>query len=72
MYGGFIEVGPAGVTVLAEFAAPTDEVDAGLLASQIQDLEEDVADMPGGVAQTRAAERLEHLKSLRFALAGQP
>jgi F-type H+-transporting ATPase subunit epsilon len=70
--GGFVEVGPAGATMLAEFAAPADEVDVGLLASQIQELEEDVADMPGGVAQTRAAERLEHLKSLRIALARQP
>ena len=42
--GGFAEVGPNGLTVLADFAAPAEELDREVLAGQIKDLEEDVND----------------------------
>src|SRR5512133_927592 len=42
--GGFAEVGPAGLTVLAEIAVPVDEFDRDLLSGVIKDTEEDVAD----------------------------
>src|SRR5215468_3844900 len=42
--GGFAEVGPAGLTVLAEVAVPRDEFDVAMLADTIKDTEEDVAD----------------------------
>jgi len=66
--GGFAEVNPDGLTVLADFAAPVDQVDRAMLASQIKDLEEDVADATDGPARDRAATRLEQLKSLLSAL----
>src|SRR5580658_4249796 len=42
--GGFAEVSPAGLTVLADRATPREDFDAAMLASEIKDTEEDVAD----------------------------
>jgi F-type H+-transporting ATPase subunit epsilon len=62
--GGFAEVNPTGLTVLADFAAAIEDVDRDVLAGQIKDLEEDVADKPQGQERDRAAQRLDQLKSL--------
>jgi F-type H+-transporting ATPase subunit epsilon len=66
--GGFAEVNPKGLTVLADFAAPVEEVDRDVLAGQIKDLEEDVADAAEGPARDHAAHRLDQLKALQEAL----
>lgn len=66
--GGFAEVNPKGLTVLADFAAPVEDVDRDVLAGQIKDLEEDVADAPEGHLRDRAAQRLEQLKALQASL----
>ena len=66
--GGFAEVNPKGLTVLADFAAPVEEVDRDVLAGQVKDLEEDVADATEGHLRDRAAQRLEQLKALQAAL----
>jgi F-type H+-transporting ATPase subunit epsilon len=66
--GGFAEVNPQGLTVLADFAAPVDQVDHAMLESQIKNLEEDVADATDGPARDRAATRLAQLKSVQAAL----
>ncbi len=66
--GGFAEVNPQGMTVLADFAAPVADVDRDLLAGQIKDLEEDVADASDGPARDRAAQRLDQLKAVQAAL----
>ena len=66
--GGFAEVNPQGLTVLADFAAPVDDVDRDVLAGQIKDLEEDVADATEGPVRDRAATRLEQLKAVQAAL----
>src|ERR1700683_2859996 len=42
--GGFAEVGPAGLTVLADKAVAREDFDMQMLASKIKDTEEDVAD----------------------------
>src|SRR5436309_3490233 len=42
--GGFAEVNPQGLTVLAELAVPVEDFDRASLASEIKDAEEDVAD----------------------------
>ncbi|PCI46994.1 MAG: F0F1 ATP synthase subunit epsilon [Alphaproteobacteria bacterium] len=42
--GGFAEVNPHGLTVLAEEAMPLAEVDREALEAQLKDVEEDVAD----------------------------
>ena len=66
--GGFAEVNPAGLTVLADFALPVEQVDREMLASQIQDLEEDVADAADGSARDRATQRLDQLKAVQATL----
>ena len=65
---GFAEVNPKGLTVLADFAAPVEELDRDVLAGQIKDLEEDVADATDGHQRDRAVQRLDQLKAVQAAL----
>jgi F-type H+-transporting ATPase subunit epsilon len=66
--GGFAEIGPAGLTVLAETAIDLVELDAGQLAQAVQDAEEDVADAAEGAMRDRARTRLDHLRQVQSAL----
>ncbi len=66
--GGFAEVNPQGLTVLADFAAPAEQVDREMLAEQIRNLEEDIADSTDGHARDRSVQRLDQLKALQAAL----
>ena len=66
--GGFAEVGPAGLTVLANLAVPVDEFDVAALAGMIKDTEEDVADEKDGWNRDKLAQKLDRLKALRAAL----
>jgi F-type H+-transporting ATPase subunit epsilon len=66
--GGFAEVGPSGLTVLADMAVPVDEFDHAVLASEIKDTEEDVADAAEGWQRDKLANRLDQLKALQAAL----
>ncbi len=66
--GGFAEANPNGLTVLADFAVPVDELDRDVLAGQIKDLEEDVADAAEGAARDRIAHKLDQLKAVQAAL----
>jgi F-type H+-transporting ATPase subunit epsilon len=67
--GGFAEVGPSGLTVLADMAVPVEDFDLGVLAGEIKDTEEDVADATAGWQRDKLAHRLEQLKALQAALA---
>ncbi len=67
--GGFAEVSPAGLTILADRAMPRDDVDTAMLASEIKDAEEDVADATEEGLRDKLARRLEQLKALQAALA---
>jgi F-type H+-transporting ATPase subunit epsilon len=66
--GGFAEVGPSGLTVLADMAVPLEEFDRGVLAGEIKDTEEDVADTTDDWKRDKLARRLEQLKALQAAL----
>ena len=66
--GGFAEVGPAGLTVLANLAVPVDEFDVAELAGVIKDTEEDVADETDGWKRDKVAQKLDRLKALQAAL----
>jgi len=66
--GGFAEVNPKGLTVLAEVAIPLADLDAAMLAQQVKNAEEDVADAKDDEARRRATENLDHLKALQGAL----
>jgi F-type H+-transporting ATPase subunit epsilon len=65
--GGFAEVIPAGLTVLAERAIDLDELDPTQLAQDISDAEEDVADLTGE-AKDKAQMTLEHLRQVQSVL----
>ncbi|ODS00537.1 ATP synthase F0F1 subunit epsilon [Methyloceanibacter methanicus] len=65
--GGFAEVIPAGLTVLAETAIDLDDMDPAHLTQAISDAEEDVADL-SGEAKDRAQMTLEHLRQVQAAL----
>jgi F-type H+-transporting ATPase subunit epsilon len=67
--GGFAEVSPQGLTVLADQAVARADFDMALLAGEIKDAEEDVADSPEGAQRDRLAHHLDQLKSLQAALA---
>jgi F-type H+-transporting ATPase subunit epsilon len=67
--GGFAEVSPSGLTVLADRAMPRENFDTATLASDIKDTEEDVADATDDAQRDRLARRLDQLKSLQAALA---
>ena len=66
--GGFAEIGPSGLTVLAETAIDLVELDAGQLAQTVRDAEEDVADAPEGAVRDRAQTKLDHLRQVQAAL----
>jgi F-type H+-transporting ATPase subunit epsilon len=67
--GGFAEVSPAGLTILADQAMPRDDFDTAMLASEIKDVEEDVADATEEEERDKLTLRLEQLKALQAALA---
>ena len=66
--GGFAEVGPAGLTVLADMAVPLEEFDRDVLAGVIKDTEEDVADEKDDWKRDKLTHKLEQLKALQAAL----
>jgi F-type H+-transporting ATPase subunit epsilon len=67
--GGFAEVGPADLTVLADMAVPVDEFDVAQLADLIKDTEEDVADEKDAWTRDKLAQKLDRLRALQTALA---
>jgi F-type H+-transporting ATPase subunit epsilon len=67
--GGFAEVSPAGLTVLADKAVARDDFDMAVLAGEIKDAEEDVADCTDHALRDKLARHLDQLKSLQTALA---
>jgi F-type H+-transporting ATPase subunit epsilon len=66
--GGFAEVSPSGLTVLADMAVPEDDFDRDMLAGQIKDAEEDLADATDDRSRDKLTHRLEQLKVLQTAL----
>jgi F-type H+-transporting ATPase subunit epsilon len=66
--GGFAEVGPSGLTVLAETAIDLLELDASQLAQAVKDAEEDVADAAEDALRDRAQTKLDQLRQVQAAL----
>src|SRR4051812_36103423 len=63
--GGFAEVTPDMLTVLADRAAPVDEFDASALAGEIKDIEEDIADSKDDHTKDRLRTRLDQLRAVQ-------
>ena len=66
--GGLAEMGPTGLTVLAEQAIPVAEIDSALIAQAIKDTEEDLADADNDAKRDKARQRLQQLNALKSAL----
>jgi F-type H+-transporting ATPase subunit epsilon len=66
--GGFAEMGPGGLTVLADRAGSREEFDLVALADDIKDVEEDVADCKDDAQRDKLARRLDQLRGLQAAL----
>jgi F-type H+-transporting ATPase subunit epsilon len=67
--GGFAEVGPAGLTILADRAVARADFDTAMLAAEIKDAEEDVADATDQAVRDKLVQHLDQLKALQAALA---
>ena len=66
--GGFAEVEPQGLTVLAETAIDLVELEADTLDQAIKDAEEDIADAKDEDVRDRAKTQLDHLRQVRTTL----
>ena len=62
--GGFADVHPLGLTILAETAIPFEELSAALLDQEIKNAEDDLADAAEDQKQA-AQEKLDRLRELR-------
>ena len=62
--GGFADASPAGLTILAEQAIPVEELKADMIAKEITDAEEDVADAKDAETKRVAQEKLDQLKAV--------
>jgi F-type H+-transporting ATPase subunit epsilon len=68
--GGFADVTPQGLTILAEEAVNLADVDVAALDVQIANARSDASDPGDETRRTRAAERLEYLEALKAAVGG--
>lgn len=68
--GGFAEVGPAGLTVLADVAETVEDMDRAVIAKQIKETEKRMAQMGQGTPLDKEIARLDHLKALDYRLTG--
>jgi F-type H+-transporting ATPase subunit epsilon len=66
--GGFADVTPEGLTVLAEDAVDLSGVDASWLEQQLKDAQDDVRDANGEGARVQAQHKLERLEIMRQAM----
>jgi F-type H+-transporting ATPase subunit epsilon len=66
--GGFAEVSPTGLTILAEQAIPLADVDLAMLAEDVRNAEEDVGDAKDAAAKATAELRLHQLREVLTAL----
>ena len=66
--GGFAEAGPESLTVLAQTAIDSADLDKAALAQEIQNAEEDVADAKDDAARDKAQDNLDRLKLIKESL----
>ncbi len=62
--GGFAEVGPDGLTVLADVATSVEDLDRASLQTQIAQMEQDIKEMAQGSELDKAIARLDHFRVL--------
>ena len=69
VFGGFAEVSPAGLTILADNAAPIAELDVAVIAAEIKNTEEDIADASDAALRDKYSRKLEQLRAVQAAAA---
>jgi F-type H+-transporting ATPase subunit epsilon len=67
--GGFAEVGPSGLTILAERAVAVEELSSETLAAEVRMAEEDVEDATSDAAKSLALQKLGQLRDVQRAIA---
>lgn len=65
--GGFADITPAGLTLLAEQAVPVEEIDVEKVAAEIRNAQEDLRDARTEEARKAAEARLEALTAMAAA-----
>ena len=63
--GGFADVNPAGLTILADQVIPLEELSTEQLAAEIRNAEEDLADARDDARRLRAETRLGELRDVQ-------
>ena len=66
--GGFAEISPTGLTLLAEEAMPAEELSAEKIATAIKNAEDDLADATSDEKKLSAQQSLDRMKELQAAL----
>lgn len=66
--GGFADVSPRGLTLLAEYAIPLAELDTAKIDAAVKMAEEDLAEATDDEGRRRATEKRDQLNELRAAL----
>jgi F-type H+-transporting ATPase subunit epsilon len=66
--GGFAQIAPEGLTILAEQTIALKELDAAKLDADLKDAEEDVADAKTDETRRLATERRDQINELKSAL----
>lgn len=62
--GGFAEVGPGGLTVLADVASSLEDLDRASLQKQITEIEQGIKEMAQGSELDKEIAKLDHFKAL--------
>jgi F-type H+-transporting ATPase subunit epsilon len=68
--GGLAEVGPGGLTLLADVATSIEDLDRAALQAQIAEMEQRTKDMEQGSELDREITKLDHFKALDQHLQG--
>jgi F-type H+-transporting ATPase subunit epsilon len=66
--GGFAEVSPAGLTVLADMAVPVEDFNPSVLAGEIKNTEESAAAAKDDARRDKLTHRVDQLKALQSEL----
>ena len=64
VFGGFAEVSPQGLTVLADYATSLEDLDLAMVAARIAETEEKIKHIEAGSLLDRELERLDHFKAV--------
>jgi F-type H+-transporting ATPase subunit epsilon len=67
IFGGFAEISPQGLTVLADYATSVEDLDPAMLATRIAETEEKIEKIKqaeAGPLLDRELERLDHFKAI--------